>query len=267
MSFTRAYAIVLRYLFLLRNSPQRVFHILVWAVMDIVVWGFLTIYLDELGGATFSFVPVLLGAVLLWAFLIRAQQGVSTTALEDIWTRNLLNFFGSPLRVGEYTAGLVLTSIVVSAVGIAALFSLALLFFSFSILDFGIMLVPFLAILFLFGIALGIIGAAVVIRYGPSAEWFVWPLPALLAPFCGVLYPISILPAWMQWISQILAPTYVFKGMRAAILNGTFDLGGLAIGLVLGVGSVALASLLFARIFRQSLRSGAFARYSAENVL
>lgn len=267
MNVTRAYAVFLRYTYIVRNNPQRLFQIFIWGVLDIIVWGFLTTYLDRIGQATFSFVPVLLGAVILWAFLIRVQQGVTTPALEDIWVRNLLNYFASPLKVSEYTFGLIMASVVIGAAGLVILFTLALLFFGFSLLQFDVLLIPFVGILFLFGVAIGIVGTAIVVRFGPSAEWFIWPIPSIISPFVGVLYPISVLPEWIQWFSHILAPTYVFEGMRAAILSGAFDGGGFAIGLALALLSIALAYAIFVRVFQRTLKSGAFARYSAENIL
>lgn len=267
MSLTRVYAVFLRYTYILRGNPQRLFQIFIWGIVDIIIWGFLTIYLDQIGQTEFSLVPMLLGAVILYSFFIRVQHAVTTPALEDIWVRNLLNFFGSPLQIGEYALGLILSGVVVGAVGLLVLVILAFIFFGFSLLQFGALLVPFLLILFLFGVAAGIIGAAIVMRFGPSAEWFVWPIPALLNPFVGVFYPVSVLPHWMQWISQALAPTYVFDGMRAALLGGVFNAEGFAIGLLLAVATVILAYVMYVAVFRSVLRSGAFARYSAESVI
>jgi ABC-2 type transport system permease protein len=98
MNLRRASAIVLRYYFLLSDSGMRVIQIFVWSALDIVLWGFITKYLASIS-ATFAFVPAFLGAVMLWEFLSRVQQGISTPFLEDVWSRNLLNFFASPLRV------------------------------------------------------------------------------------------------------------------------------------------------------------------------
>ena len=69
--------------------------------------------LSELGVAApaFNFVPALLGAVLLWDFLTRVMQGVTMAFFEDVWSRNFLNFFATPLRTSEYLTGLILAAI------------------------------------------------------------------------------------------------------------------------------------------------------------
>jgi ABC-2 type transport system permease protein len=138
--------------------------------------------------------------------------------------------------------------------------------FGLSFFSYGVMLVPFLLVLFLFGIALGIFGSALVLRLGPASEWFVWPIPALLSPFAGVFYPLSTLPRWMQWIGHALPPSYVFEGMRAIVAGHTASPTLLAAGAVLAAAYILLASWFFTRIYRYAVRTGLIARYSAESV-
>jgi ABC-2 type transport system permease protein len=127
-------------------------------------------------------------------------------------------------------------------------------------------MVPFVLVLFLSGIALGILGAAIVLRFGPASEWLIWPIPSVLSPFVGVFYPLSTLPGWMQAIARLLAPSYVFEGMRSIIAGKGVPVGQLAFGAALAVVYVVLACLIFARIYRYAIRSGLIARYSAESV-
>src|SRR5262245_61817361 len=213
----RVLAIVLRQLYLMRGSPARVLPLFAWVAVDIVLWGFISRYLNSVANATFDFVPALLGAVLLWDFFSRVMQGVSTTFLEDVWSRNFLNLFATPLSIAEYVAGLVVSSILSSLIGLAVMLVLASAAFGLSFVSYGLLLIPFLLVLFLFGIALGIAASAVVLRLGPASEWFVWPVPALISPFAGVFYPVATLPSWMQGIAHALPPSYVFEGMRAIV--------------------------------------------------
>ena len=46
--------------------------------------------------------------MLLWDFFSRVMHGVTTAFFEDVWSRNFLNFFASPLTISEYLAGLVI---------------------------------------------------------------------------------------------------------------------------------------------------------------
>ena len=266
MRITPIAAIVLRQFYLMRGSISRVLPLFIWVAVDIVLWGFMTKYLNTIASPGFDFVPVLLGAVLLWDFFTRVMHGVTMAFFEDVWSRNFLNIFASPMTIAEYLAGLVTTSIATSAVGLLVMLVLATAVFGLSFLSYGGALVPFLLVLFLFGIALGIVGCAIVLRLGPSAEWFVWPIPALLSPFAGVFYPVATLPEWMQLVARLLPPAYVFEGMRAIVMGGTVSRFSLVIGGVLAVMDVLIASVFFTRVYRQAVRTGLIARYSAESV-
>jgi ABC-2 type transport system permease protein len=138
--------------------------------------------------------------------------------------------------------------------------------FGLSFFAFGLALIPFLLVLFLSGVALGIFGSGLVLRLGPAAEWFVWPIPAIVSPFVGVFYPLSTLPPWMQCLAHLLPPSYVFEGMRIILGGGAAPGRMLALGVLLAAAYVVLACWFFARIYRYGVRTGLLARYSAENV-
>ena len=263
---SRTAAVVLRHLYLLRGSPARVLPLFAWVAIDIVLWGFITRWLNAVSASGLDFVPLLLGCVLLWDFFIRVMQGVTMAFFEDVWTRNFLNVFSTPLSNAEYVAGLVLSGVMTSAVGLAVMIALASGIFGLSFLAYGLPLVPFLLVLFLFGIALGIVGCAIVLRLGPAAEWLIWPIPAMLSPFAGVFYPVSTLPGWMQAVSRALPPSYVFEGVRAIVAGRTAPAGPLLVGVGLALLDVLAAAWLFNRVHRRAVRTGLIARYSAESV-
>jgi ABC-2 type transport system permease protein len=260
------YAVVLRHFYLIRGSFSRVFPLFAWIAVDVVLWGLITRYLNTVSGGGFNFVPRLLGAVLLWDFFIRVMQGVTMTFFEDVWSRNFLNIFSTPLTIAEYVGGLVVSSVATSAVGLLVMLILAAAVFGLSFAVYGAMAVPFVLVLFLSGIALGIVGCAVVLRLGPAAEWFIWPIPALLSPFAGVFYPLSTLPRWMRVFSYALPPSYVFEGLRAVVSGGAVSTRALAAGFCLSALYIFLACRLFAWVYRKAVRSGLIARYSAESV-
>ena len=262
----RIAAILLRQFYLIRGSPARLLPLFVWAAVDIVLWGFITRYLNTVVRSGHNFIPALLGAVLFWDFFTRVMFGVTTTFLEDVWSRNFLNLFATPLSISEYLSGLVLSSIVTSAIGLVAMILLATLVFGLSFIVYGLALIPFLLVLFLFGIALGVLAVSFVLRYGPAAEWFTWPLPAVLSPFAAVFYPLSTLPGWMQHVSRVLPPSYVFESMRSILEGGPISWMNLLWSISLAMMYVLLAGWFFTRIYRRAVRTGLIARYSAETL-
>ena len=257
--------VVLRQLYLMRGSPVRVVPMVIWGAVDIVLWGFITRYLNAVSGSGVNFLPMLLGAVLLWDFCTRIMQGVTTAFLEDVWSRNFLNLFASPLSVAEYVTGLVLTSVLTSSVGLAIMLFLATAVFGLHFFALGTALALFLSLLFVFGITLGVFGSAVVLRLGPASEWLLWPLPAVIAPFAAVFYPLATLPGWMQWIAHALPPAYVFEGLRSLLAGRPFPLASLLVGGGLAAVQLLLAGYFYVRVYRHAVRTGLLARYSAES--
>ncbi|MBP8303158.1 MAG: ABC transporter permease [Phycisphaerae bacterium] len=266
MHARRVAAVVLRQVYLMRGSPVRVLPIVVWCGIDIILWGFISRYLSTITSPGLGLVPALLGAILFWDFFTRVMHGVAGAFLEDVWSRNFLNLFASPLALSEYLAGLVLTSIATSLVGLVVMLVLATAVFGLSFFAYGLMLIPFLLILFLSGIALGVLASAMVLRFGPPAEWLVWPIPALLSPLAAVFYPVATLPKWMQVLSHFLPASYVFESMRAILEGRPISQAALLWAGSLAVGYVLLACWFFTRVYRHAVRTGLLARYSAETV-
>ncbi|MCF6155134.1 MAG: ABC transporter permease [Candidatus Brocadia sp.] len=266
MDFRRVYAIFLRQIFLIRNNKTRLVNIFMWISIDTILWGFITNYLDSMGHSGFSFSTTVLGAVVLWNFLIRIQQGLMLSFFEDMWSCNLLNLFASPLRIREYLSGLVISSLATSIAGLSVMLFIAWGMFLYNIFQFGVLLVPFLGIMLVFGFALGIFTTALVLRFGPPAEWIAWIIPFVLDPFTGIFYPISALPKILQPISAILPPSYVFEGMRGALLSGKFSVSHLIAGISIAFVYLIISCLFFLYIYRIVLRKGLIARLTAENL-
>jgi ABC-2 type transport system permease protein len=266
MNLRHVGALMLRQFYLLRGSPSRVLPLFAWIAIDIVLWGFITRYLDRIANPGFDFVPAILGAVLLWDFLSRVMQGVTMAFFEDVWSRNFLGVFASPLSVIDYVAGLVFTGVLTSFVGLAVMLAIAKAAFGLSFLSYGLAIAPALLALFFFGIALGVLGSAIVLRLGPAAEWLIWPIPAILAPFACVFYPLSALPAWMRPIAYLMPPTYVFEAMRKIVNGGAANFPALLFAVALACAYILGAVAVFAYTHRLCIRTGLIARYSAESV-
>jgi len=151
-------------------------------------------------------------------------------------------------------------------VGLLVMLVLAAAFFGLSFFAYGFALAAYLFTLFLFGIALGVFASGLVLRLGPAAEWFIWPIPALLSPFAGVFYPVSTLPAWMQIVSRALPPSYVFEAVRSVASGHGAATEMLARATILSAIYLALACWWFAWIYRRAVRTGLIARFSAESL-
>lgn len=218
----------------------------------------------SLGGTPFTVLGVLIGAVIFWNFFTRIQQSMTNAFLEDVWTRNLINLFSSPLTVGEYCMGLILTSIVTTILAIVTMTVFAALLFAYDVFQFGLYIIPFAFILCMFGWAMGIVATAAVLRMGPAAEILVWSLPVFTMPFSGVFYPISTLPAFIHPFSYLLPTTYVFESMRHIVGGGSFSMYYFLIASALSLLYLVGSFVLLRYVYRLVLRRGLFTRFMTE---
>jgi ABC-2 type transport system permease protein len=122
----------------------------------------------------------------------------------------------------------------------------------------GIML---LVIASIYGIGLGF--ASLVLRF-KEANAMVFLVRGIFMIFCGITYPLAVLPLWMQQAAAYLPLTYAIRAVRAVALTGADmaavlpDLRALALfALVLP----ALGYAAFAIIERRTRRSGNLGQY------
>jgi len=78
----------------------------------------------------------------------------------------------------------------------------------------------------------------------------------VLMPLCCVYFPLATLPDWLQWISLSLAPTYVFEGMRALLLNGAVETGLMARALLINAIYLAAGASAFLFYLADARRRG-----------
>jgi ABC-2 type transport system permease protein len=233
ISGRRIGAMIARYWYLLRSSWPRLLELVYWPAVQMLMWGFLQLYIGENSGFFARAGGTFIGAVLLWDILFRGQLGFSVSFLEEMWSRNLANLMISPLKPIEFVMALMAMSIVRLAIGMVPVSLLAIGFFGFNLYAMGLALAAFFANLILTSWAVGIFVSGLVMRNGLGAESFAWTVMFLLMPLACVYYPVSVLPEWLQSVALVLPPTYVFEGMRSLLIEHIFraDLMWRALGL------------------------------------
>jgi ABC-2 type transport system permease protein len=214
-------------MYLYKRSFPRLMEVFYWPLLDLLVWGFITIYLAQFKQSLPGFITFFLGALILWDILFRSQQGISVSFLEDVWAKNLLNLFASPLSPAEYILSLMLVSVVKLITVTAIMAALAWVLYSFNIFLIGISLIPFILNLIIMGWAIGIITTALILRFGQETEVLAWALGFMFMPVSAVFYPVSVLPPFLQAIARYVPSSHVFEAMREVISTGGFPLSQL----------------------------------------
>jgi ABC-2 type transport system permease protein len=233
-----------------------------WPVMDLLVWGFVTVYLKSVAAPK----PILflLGAVIFWDVFYRSQQAITLSLSEEIWVRNLLNIFISPVRIPEIVLATCLLGLLRALASAAVLGALAYAFYAFKLTALGPALFPYLVSLLLFGWAVGMCTMAVILRFGHAAEALIWGTPFLLQPISAAFYPVSVLPPWLQTVARLLPSTHVFEGMRATLLTGRSDFAPLLPAFALNVVDLVLAGVFFGWMLKRVREKGYLGRLAMD---
>src|SRR5271169_4269327 len=147
----RVWAMLLRYLYLLRSSWPRTLELLYWPTLQMLIWGFMSQFLYSNSSYVFRAFGVLLAAVMLWDVLFRGQLGLSISFLEEMWARNLGHLFVTPLRPSEWVAALLVMSLLRVLIGMVPAALLAIVLYHYSIFSLGPPLAAFFAVLLIMG--------------------------------------------------------------------------------------------------------------------
>ena len=193
---------------------------------------------------------LLIGGV-IWAYLGIIFEILTETVSWERWEGTIEYTFMAPLSrpvhligMGIFAVlyGIVRASLVFGA--IAAMFHLHIPKANFvtAIVIVGIASVSFIGI--------GMMTAVLPLISPEKGTQFGFIGQGLMLVVSGVYYPVSVLPAFMQWIAKVSPANYALRGMRHAILDGAgvgAVWGDIWPLLVIGVVAVPLGLEIFRR--------------------
>ncbi|MGA8293509.1 MAG: ABC transporter permease [Rhodoplanes sp.] len=256
ISVYRIAAMVERYWYLLRSSWPRLLEIVYWPAVQMLMWGFLQLYVAQADSFFARAGGTFIGAVLLWDILFRGQLGFSVSFLEEMWSRNLANLMMSPLKPVEFIVALMVMSVVRLLIGMVPVSLLAIAFFGFNLYGLGLALAAFFANLILTSWAVGIFVSGLIIRNGLGAENLAWTIMFVFLPLTCVYYPVSVLPPFLQYVAWALPPTYVFEGMRALLIDHVFRADLMLQAFALNIVFFTAGALAFLQLLNSARRHG-----------
>lgn len=270
MNFRVIGALVLRYIYLYTRSPMRLIELVFWPVVDLMVWGNLTLYIQRQNAHSnpefSSMIVFLIAGVVLWDVLFRAQQGVAISFLEDVWTRNLLNIFVAPVRTSEYLGATFTVGFMRICVTVLVLSILSAVGYHFNVLSLKWALIPFFANLLVFGWSLGMISTALIVRWGQAVESLAWAIPFFIQPLVAASYPVDSLPHWMRPLAYAFPATHVFEGMRDVLdpKKGSLDWMRVFYATGLNVIFLAVAAVIFNTMLQATRRRGLLTKFATQ---
>lgn len=260
MSPQRIWAVIYRHICETRRNFNRITDTLYWPIQNIIVWGFFTMYLLREHQLEPGLVSYLLGATMLWGMFYSFQRDIATGFMEELWSRNLLNLFCTPLSISEYMTGLILLNLLKAMLGFVAAALIAWLCYSANIFPFLLGLTPFLLVLMLFSLSVGLVITGLIVRFTTKIQTLAWTFAGLFMPFSCVFYPITTLPASLRPLAWALPTTHAFEGMRQAMSDGTFSYTHFNWGIVQDAGYLIFAIVFFRWMFLLARKGGFLVR-------
>jgi ABC-2 type transport system permease protein len=256
MKVHRINAVIVRHIYESRRNFDRVVDMIWWPVLDIVMWGFFTVYLSHNNRLQPNTVSCLLGGIILWGTFYSFQRDMAVGFIDELWCRNLINLFSTPLTLAEYMAGLLTVCMMKVMVGLLAASAIAWAAYSFDIVPWLPKFIPYMANLLFFALALGIAITGLIFRYTTKIQALAWGFAGLLMPVSCVMYPMSSLPRWLQGIAWVMPTAHSFEGMRQVLAGKGFSPLHFWWGVGLNVVYFAVAIVFFGWIYEKARNRG-----------
>lgn len=250
MNFQPIWGVALRHLYLMRHDINLVLVSVYWPMFDVVVWSFIGAWIQQ---SMANYAPVALVVILLWQVTARAAMAITVSFVEELWSGNLINFFTSPLGVGQWILGAILFSLILILLIVACCVGLILLIcpqLSLATLIYSLLL--FSPPLFISGISLGFIGLQLMAIVGKRAQELSFVLIWSVVVFSGAYYPVNILPEWGKMISYCLPMSYILEGVRNYMMHGVNPVSYLIKGYILAMVYASVSIAVFVYSFNRS---------------
>ena len=159
---------------------------------------------------------------------------------------------GSEMCIRDRTS----SALIRTMIGLVPAAFIAIPLFGISIFELGVPLILLLFSLYLFGVTLGLLVTAGLVRFGPSFENVAWASLFFIAPLGCIYYPVEILPSWIQPIALGLPLAHIFEETRNILVNQTVSFTNIYYAIGLNLIYLTLAITIFYRSFVSAKRNG-----------
>ena len=181
MNWYRVLALVKRNIIITYRGIDPLTDVFYWPAFDIVLWGFTSMWI-----AVCQHQPVSLTwltGLVIWQAYVRVNFDVSLNLLIELWSRNIVNLFASPIEIKEWIVAAMILGVFDAVIAVLYGALLIALLYKVNIFSIGWLFVPLVLLLMLSGWAVGLFSAGCIIRGGQKLQKLVWVLGWFFAPF------------------------------------------------------------------------------------
>jgi ABC-2 type transport system permease protein len=227
-----------------------------WPTIDLLLWGLTSSYFRSFISDKNHIIMMIVSGILLWIIVWRGQYEITVNLLEELWSKNLINLFVSPLKFSEWLVSVVIVGILKAVISFSFAGLVAFMLYKVKIFSLGFYLLPLSGLLIITGWWVGFLVGGLILRYGTKIQTFAWAAVMLISPFSAIYYPLSTLPAWAQKVAVFVPTSYVFEGARQVIDHGSLDWNKLLVCLAINLVYLTLALRFINSSFSKILKKG-----------
>jgi len=254
----RVRAVTRRHVLVQARNPGHWFLLFVLPVVDALLFSSIGVAFGD-GDRAVEFLVV---GILLFHVIWQLTLSGSLGFLEEVWSRNVLNLWTTPLTEGEYGLALLITGFIRALVSMSLVGIVAAGLYAVDPTGAGWVLAVGAAALMVFGWAVAMLVIGLVLQFGETAEVFSWGLIVLLMPLSGIFYPPEALPGALQPVAQAIPLTRIFEAVRESLEGGSVQWGDLGVGIAGSLVCVTLAAWFVRRQLRRFRQQGWITRFS-----
>ena len=256
----RIYGLILQEIYITKRSLEVIIDTVWFSVLSVIAFGYVAKFISK--GQPGMIGDTILAGMIFWEVIRINQYSLSLNPLWNIWSGNFCNMFIAPISKTEYLIAQFIVAFFKSIFIFIINSIVAYYIFGFNILTIKLPVLVYIFInLSIFAWAIGLIFIGIVFTVGTRIQAIAWGALFLMQPLMAVFYPVTILPASIQFVAFLLPPTYIFELLRSQMLAGEnipgqFYFVILIFNLVILIGSLFIYEFLF----RSSQMKGQFAK-------
>jgi ABC-2 type transport system permease protein len=234
-------------------------------VLDVIVYYFISktfkgVSTASLGGAPSYFAFALVG-IAVTAVVTATAQGVGNRVREEQLTGTLEALMAQPITASETALGMCGLPFLMATARVALYLIVGALLLGLDLshtdwIGFTLILVGTGAVMSALGIATG--GAVIVAKRGNTLAGLVIFAMGMLG---GAVFPVSVLPPWLEAIGKAVPTRFAFDGLRDALYQGSgWETDALVLGAISLV-ALPVAVWGFGRALHHARRAGTLSEY------
>lgn len=220
MKWHRVWAVTLRHLRQFTRDFNDISSTFVVPFINLLVFGYMGIWM---AGATND--PLiklqLLTGIMVLQLINRSSVSSALSFFEELKSHNITNLFGTPITIHEWLLASCIKALITCGM-LLTFFAISIFFiFNVNVFAAGIGLVIVILLAFTSSICLGFLAITVLLIWGMNANSIIWMLAWVVMVVSGALYPITVMPTFLQNCAHYLPYLDLFGVLRTLITTKT----------------------------------------------